>query len=140
MSATVYENFSPEPNTGCWIWLGSIYSQGYGMFKSHGRRYVAHRVMYEHFKGEIPAGLTLDHKCRNRWCVNPDHLEPMSLRENILRGISPSAKHARQTHCKRGHLLAEPNLIHSKTKPNKRRCLECSRMWNHIRRHDECHL
>jgi len=63
---------------------------------------MAHRAVYESERGPIPEGMTLDHLCRNRGCVNPDHLEPVTNRENILRGVSPSAVHAAKTHCRCG--------------------------------------
>jgi len=75
------------------------------------RRYVrAHRYSYEAFVGPIPEGLTLDHLCRVRNCVNPEHLEPVSLKENLLRGDSSPAHNARKTHCMRGHALSGDNL------------------------------
>lgn len=71
--------------SGCWNWVGGQSSDGYGVWSLRGavtRR--AHRIMYERHKGPIPQGLQLDHLCRNRLCVNPDHLEPVTNRENIL--------------------------------------------------------
>lgn len=101
----------PEPNTGCWIWLATVDRCGYG--KIFGRRSVgsqlAHRASYMAFVGEIPKGLTLDHLCNVTCCVNPDHLKPATNRDNTLRGGSPSAIHARQTHCKHGHPFDEAN-------------------------------
>ena len=89
---------------GCWPWAGSLRSYGYGQFSiSHSVNAFAHRVAYEILVGPIPAGLTLDHLCRNRRCVNPAHLEPVTMRENILRGTSFSAQAARRTHCPFGH-------------------------------------
>lgn len=91
----------------CWQWIAAIQGAGYGTVwnKQTKKVVLAHRYVYELVKGEIPDGLTLDHLCRNRACVNPDHLEPVSMKENILRGISPSAKKARQALCIRGHEL-----------------------------------
>ena len=115
--------------SGCWVWRGAMNGKGYGLCYegvSPGRyRWkMAHRVVYEAAKGPIPTGLTLDHLCRNRACVNPDHLEPVSNRENILRGKGATALNARKTHCKRGHELSDRNL-----KPNKagRECRKCAR-------------
>jgi len=93
----------------CWLWQGAISTDGYGLFWLTKSR-KAHRVAYELVKGEIPAGLTLDHLCRVRNCVNPDHLEPVSNYENLMRSpIAPAAVHARTTHCPQGHPYDEKN-------------------------------
>lgn len=78
---------------GCWLWLGKTQRDGYGVVwsggtRKEGRELRVHRVMYEHFRGAIPDGLVLDHLCRVRNCVNPDHLDPVTLRENLDRGVS----------------------------------------------------
>ena len=70
---------------GCWIWEGSTTATGYGGIKWNGKSTVAHRVVYSLIKGEIPEGLFLDHLCNVKKCVNPDHLEPVTHRENIQR-------------------------------------------------------
>jgi hypothetical protein len=93
----------PEPNSGCWLWLGGHIGNGYGNFYLSGKRLLAHRVSYELHVGQIPGGLTLDHLCRVRSCVNPRHLEPVTFRENLMRGEGACAKHARKTHCPEGH-------------------------------------
>lgn len=96
----------------CWIWTGHILGGpcgGYGHVTIGNRQKRAHIVSYEQLKGKIPSGLVLDHLCRNRSCVNPDHLEPVTIQENIRRGISPSALHALQTHCKNGHEFTQEN-------------------------------
>lgn len=69
----------------CWRWTGAHVSKGYGSFWLDGKAQPAHRVVYELVKGKIPEGLHLDHLCRNRWCVNPEHLEPVTLQENNRR-------------------------------------------------------
>lgn len=75
MRAYIEERCIPEPNTGCWIWLLSLGSHGYGQAGMPGLRVTtAHRVSYTAFKGEIPAGMLVQHSCDNKWCVNPDHL------------------------------------------------------------------
>ena len=104
-----------EKSESCWIWKGSILkSGGYGLIKTTYRMRPlvirAHRFSYLLFNGPIPIGLVLDHLCRNTRCVRPDHLEAVSAIENVMRGQSPWAKEARQTHCKRGHPLMGDNL------------------------------
>lgn len=88
---------------GCWEWVGCRGAGGYSVIREGGRNKRAHRVMYERFKGPIPTGLYLDHLCRKRDCVNPDHLEPVTHKENCLRGVGYPAQQARKTHCKHGH-------------------------------------
>jgi hypothetical protein len=75
----------PEPNSGCWLWLLAIDSSGYGRGEFVGKKDRAHRLSYQAFKGAIPDGLTIDHLCRNKCCVNPDHLDAVTLTENIRR-------------------------------------------------------
>jgi hypothetical protein len=108
---------------GCWEWTGSL-TEGYGQVQSEKRKWLAHRLAYVWMIGPIPSGLELDHLCRNRRCVNPHHLEPVTRRENILRGEGPSAQAARLTHCKRGHDLA---LNAERAGEGHRRCRVCAR-------------
>src|SRR5438445_7913613 len=102
---------SASPNeSGCLVWGGSVSSNGYGAVYLQGRRYRAHRLAYELRKGIIPAGKQLDHLCRNRLCINPEHLEAVTQKENILRGQGAPAKNARKTHCPQGHPYTANNL------------------------------
>lgn len=117
-------NYVPEPNTGCWLWLGAANRDGYGSIRSDTTP-MAYRFFYERLVGQIPAGLVLDHKCRVPLCVNPKHLEPVTNRENILRGNGPAAIGARKTHCKNGHALVGTNI--QKRSDTERRCLRCRR-------------
>ncbi len=88
---------------------------GYGLVFAEGKRRVAHRVVYKVLRGDVPKGLDLDHLCRNRRCVNPDHLEIVTHRENVLRGEGIAAKKARATECPNGHPYP----------PDSRRCAIC---------------
>jgi len=92
-----------EPTSGCWMWVAACSDVGYGNIKIRRRTVLVHRVVYELLRGPIPLGLTLDHRCRVRSCLNPNHLEPVTFRENILRGEGPTAQHARKTRCPQGH-------------------------------------
>lgn len=93
---------------GCWMWTGSVNTKGYAHMKISGKVWaVVHRVMYEYAKGPVPAGLQLDHLCRNKPCVNPDHLEAVTARENMHRGMAPSIRAHLSGICKRGHQLSE---------------------------------
>lgn len=106
----------------CWIWKAAINECGYGTF-TVGKKVLAHRYAYELLKGKIPTGLQLDHLCRNRACVNPEHLEVVTQQENIRRGECAAARHARQIHCKRGHPLSGDNLYI--TPDGRRQCKIC---------------
>ena len=119
----------PQSEGGCWLWLGAL-SNGYGRIGRYkGPCRPAHRVAYELYRGHIGKGLDLDHLCRNRRCVNPDHLEPVTRRENILRGETVPAKNLAKTHCMRGHPLAGDNLrlIHKDGRRPYRFCRACDR-------------
>lgn len=98
-----------EKTEGCWTWLGTMHPDGYGRFWAEGRQHWAHRWAYELEVGPIPSGLVIDHLCRNRACVNPEHLEPVTNIENVLRGESASARAARREKCIRGHRYDEEN-------------------------------
>ena len=98
-----FENRWTVQRDGCWIWNGRPKDTGYGQIKIGGKVINAHRAVWEAMRGPVPRGLELDHICGVRLCVNPDHLEPVTHRENILRGNSPAAKAARATECPKGH-------------------------------------
>lgn len=121
------DRITPEPNSGCWLWLGYA-EQGYGRVTIKGKRSPTHRVVYEEFRGPIPPGLELDHLCRVPCCVNPDHLEPVTPQINQLRGFSPTGINARKTHCVHGHPLTEGNVWVSAL--GSRHCILCRRRYN----------
>lgn len=109
------ENIIKDPNSGCWLWAGSLNQYGYGNFTFRTKRGLAHRVSYERSIGPIPEGLQIDHKCRTRGCVRPDHLEPVTPGENVRRGLSPAltskrTKGKHKTHCPKGHPYSGDNL------------------------------
>lgn len=108
----------------CWIWTGALDQNGYGKFrymeKNRSSAY-AHRVAYELVKGEIPDGLHLDHLCRTRSCVNPDHLEPVTQRENNLRGVWARRKGM----CVAGLHKMTPRNTYMNPTTGKTRCIIC---------------
>ena len=126
-------NIEIIPETGCWIWVGGQYGNGYGyvtLGSENGKQKfaLAHRASYEVLVGPIPKGLTLDHKCRVRCCINPAHLEPVTHRENCLRGVGlTNARNfwLSRTHCSNGHEYSDANVRIRKN--GNRTCRECER-------------
>ena len=115
--------------TGCWEWIGAKNSGGYGVQTVEGHLRRVHRLVYEALVGPFPPGLQPDHLCRNRACANPEHIEPVTRRENILRGESMSARHARQTRCHRGHPFTQENTyLRTRGENTERFCRECGRI------------
>lgn len=118
-----------EKKEGCWEWVGSS-SRGYGEMQWEHKLKKAHRISYELLKGKIPEGLEIDHLCRNKLCVNPDHLEPVTKKENIRRmrvitRVQYVIKNRARTHCVNGHPLTENNIYIDST--DMRRCKQCNR-------------
>lgn len=114
---------------GCWQWRGLIAKSGYGFVKKDGKTFYAHRFWYEYFVGSIPAGLTIDHLCANRSCVNPDHLEPVTRSVNTKRAwlTSPVRQRPLATHCKHGHVWTEESTRITTTR--NRQCRICKRSY-----------
>lgn len=110
---------------GCWEWTGTRLPAGYGSFWWDGRKSYAHRFAHEAYIGPIPEGLTIDHLCRNKWCVNPAHLEAVTQRVNTLRAPGPASEHAAQVACIHGHPF---DAVNTYVAPNgTRKCRECRR-------------
>lgn len=134
---TVAERFWPriDKTSTCWLWTGAKQSAGYGHLYVEGRTHLAHRLAYETLVGPVPDGLVLDHLCRVHHCVNPAHLEPVTLAENFRRGVGlerAAAAKLAKTHCKHGHEYTPEN-----TRLNwkgARVCRECARIA--CRKHD----
>ncbi len=118
------------PEGDCWRFTGAINATGYGVIGRGTRgagNALTHRAAYEHFIAEIPEGLDLDHLCRNRWCCNPWHMEPVSRIVNVSRGLR--APGYRLSHCRRGHEFTPDNtLTHRSGDRIQRKCRTCTAM------------
>lgn len=129
------DSWTPEPNTGCWLWLHRLDYKGHGRFKIAPIGFQAHRIAWTIYRGPIPDGMVIDHVCRVRCCVNPDHLRVVTPRQNSLENnIGPSAINARKTRCKYGHPFdaANTQIIGGRkrldgTKAPVRICRTCNR-------------
>jgi hypothetical protein len=118
---------------GCWEWTGAKHPAGYGQLTVNKVTVYVHRVAYEALVGPIPDGLYIDHLCRTRSCVRPNHLEAVKNGTNVLRGFGRGAINARKTHCAReGHPLSGDNLY--VTRSGRRRCRTCIRANKRMRR------
>lgn len=120
----------PEPNSGCWLWTGTIEWHGYGRICVKTKHIYAHRFAYSTFRQAVPVGLELHHRCHNRACVNPDHLETIDPAHHVHLTLHETAVlrsnfKRNQTHCMRGHPLSDENL--RITKRGQRACKTCAR-------------
>jgi hypothetical protein len=105
----ILTNIFKDEETGCWMWQGKSNNKGYPYIRSGGKVLLPYRVLYEHAVGPIPEGFEMDHLCRTPMCVNPQHVEPVTHRENMRRSVGPMGINARKTHCKYGHPFDEVN-------------------------------
>jgi hypothetical protein len=129
------EKWMPEPNTGCWLWTGAVGLTGYSQIKVDGRCSTAHRVGWKLYRGPIPSGLVVDHLCRTRACVNPDHLRLVTQRINATENsVGPTAINAAKTHCKVGHQFTPDNVYLNRA--GERKCRMCMKL-NQRRRRQE---
>ena len=122
-----YDRFWAKVNRtagdGCWEWNSHLNRTGYGQYFHEGRAVLAHRYAYEDAVGPIPAGMVIDHLCRNHSCVRPDHLEAVTQQTNLLRGNTKASQNANKTHCPHGHEYTPENTY---TPPSgSRMCRTC---------------
>ncbi len=139
---TVLERFTAKfdvrPGGDCWWWTAGQVGNGYGRFSTGGLDIRAHRWAFEHWRGPIPAGLQIDHLCRNRLCVKPPHMEVVTNRVNVLRGVGPTARNARKTHCPQGHSYSGDNVyIYPDGGRSCRQCHNARQRRRYARLHEE---
>lgn len=112
---------------GCWEWIGPRGTRGYGQLFLNDKCFTAHRVAYALLIEDAPGDMTIDHLCRNKRCVNPDHLRVVTSVENVLAGLAPTAQNARKTHCINGHEFTPDNVYQRPNRPTERGCRACRR-------------
>jgi hypothetical protein len=133
------EKIEPEPTSGCWLWVPMGNPKGYGHVWWRGARRRTHRVIWELLNGPISEGLQLDHKCRVRCCVNPDHLQVVTSRENTFAegSLSPARTNFIKTSCLKGHPYSPENTVRRGDRPTGRQCRICK---NQCQRNYTAHL
>lgn len=121
---TIFRKSIPEPNTGCWLWLGNLDPGGYAQQNRNGRTSLAHIVAYENFVAAIPAKYEVDHLCKVRCCVNPEHLEAVTVKVNCHRSDNVGGVNARKLVCNNGHPFDVYNTRYKKSN-GARQCRTC---------------
>ncbi|KKN63763.1 hypothetical protein LCGC14_0498670 [marine sediment metagenome] len=132
---TAFERFLAKIDIvdDCWVWTGSKRGRGYGGFWFNRHQVYVHRFAYQVYIGPIPEGLQIDHLCRNLVCINPQHLEVVTQKENIFRGENFTAINAAKTHCPQGHPYDLFNTYFSLE--GERKCRICRRDFERLRYH-----
>ena len=136
LHARLQEQFEAQyevASNGCWLWTGKVQNSGYGQMSVFGGIAPAHRVAYELYVGAIPEGLVIDHLCRTRFCVNYEHLEPVTAQTNILRGNGLAAVNARKEECLHGHPLSGDNVYLNAGRRHCRICVNARARKNQAR-------
>lgn len=126
MRFTVQERFDVKylkMADGCWHWIAQIAPNGYGRLQMGTKAEYAHRVSYTLHKGEIPEGMHVHHVCEVRQCVNPDHLQAITPRANLMASDTNARRNARKTHCLNGHSLEDAWVRDN----GARSCRQCNR-------------
>ncbi len=129
LPAFLEDKIIPEPNSGCWLWLGGRRDRrhDYGTTGWNGKTWYAHRLVFTLLRYELPKNMLLDHLCRTPACCNPDHLEPCTSKINIHRGEGVASKNLRKTHCPQGHEYTSENTYEWK---DQRFCRACHHQYS----------